>query len=97
MSSILNLLNGPIAFAKRSISSFHCTLLTAAFFSQNTYTSLSRAQLEFPRPNLQLGIDLGEGRFGKVIQARAMNILGDGKWLAVAVKTCRREYTAFFN
>lgn len=60
---------------------------------ENTYTSLSRAQLEFPRPHLQLGVDLGEGRFGKVIQARAMNILGDGKWLAVAVKTCRPSAT----
>lgn len=59
----------------------------------NTYTSLSRAQLEFPRQKLQLGVDLGEGRFGKVIQARAMNIIGDGKWLAVAVKTCRPSAT----
>ena len=56
---------------------------------QNTYVSLSRAQLEFPRENLQLGVDLDEGQFGKVIQARAMNITGNGKWQAVAVKTCR--------
>jgi len=56
---------------------------------QNTYISLNRDELEFPRERLQLGVDLGEGRFGKVIQARAMNISGTRNWEKVAVKTCR--------
>lgn len=48
--------------------------------------------LDFPRDQLQLGVDLGEGRFGKVIQARAMNITGTGNWQKVAVKTCRGKH-----
>lgn len=44
---------------------------------------------EFPRQSLQLGIDLGQGRFGKVMMARALNISGHGNWEMVAVKTCR--------
>jgi len=57
---------------------------------QNTYVEYERKdELEFPRENLQLGVDLGQGRFGKVIQGRALNITGNGKWERVAVKTCR--------
>lgn len=44
---------------------------------------------EFPRQRLQLGIDLGQGRFGKVMMARALNISGSANWEMVAVKTCR--------
>ena len=44
---------------------------------------------EFPRQRLQLGIDLGQGRFGKVMMARALNICGSANWEMVAVKTCR--------
>lgn len=61
---------------------------------ENTYVDL-RKDLEFPREQLQLGVDLGEGRFGKVIQARAMNITGSGNWEKVAVKTCRGTATDF--
>ncbi|XP_052804877.1 proto-oncogene tyrosine-protein kinase receptor Ret-like isoform X2 [Mya arenaria] len=60
---------------------------------ENTYVSLRKDELEFPRENLQLGVDLGQGRFGKVIQARALNISGNGKWTQVAVKTCRGTAT----
>lgn len=42
---------------------------------------------EFPRQRLQLGIDLGQGRFGKVMMARALNINGNSDWEMVAVKT----------
>nr|XP_022324253.1 fibroblast growth factor receptor 3-like isoform X2 [Crassostrea virginica] len=42
---------------------------------------------EFPRQRLQLGIDLGHGRFGKVMMARALNISGNSDWEMVAVKT----------
>ncbi|XP_060600631.1 platelet-derived growth factor receptor alpha-like, partial [Ruditapes philippinarum] len=59
---------------------------------ENTYVSF-KERLEFPREKLQLGVDLGEGRFGKVIQARAMNISGTGNWEKVAVKTCRGTAT----
>ncbi|XP_056013331.1 fibroblast growth factor receptor 4-like isoform X4 [Ostrea edulis] len=44
---------------------------------------------EFPRQRLQLGIDLGQGRFGKVMMARALNINGNADWEMVAVKTTR--------
>ncbi|XP_062608785.1 fibroblast growth factor receptor 4-like isoform X2 [Saccostrea cucullata] len=44
---------------------------------------------EFPRQRLQLGIDLGQGRFGKVMMARALNINGNSDWEMVAVKTIR--------
>ncbi|XP_045210483.2 uncharacterized protein LOC123561874 isoform X3 [Mercenaria mercenaria] len=59
---------------------------------ENTYVTF-KERLEFPREKLQLGVDLGEGRFGKVIQARAMNISGTGNWERVAVKTCRGTAT----
>ncbi|KAL4228776.1 hypothetical protein ACF0H5_011817 [Mactra antiquata] len=60
---------------------------------ENTYVAMKENGLEFPRPQLQLGVDLGEGRFGKVIMARAMNITGSGNWEKVAVKTCRGTAT----
>ena len=46
---------------------------------------------EFPRQRLQLGIDLGQGRFGKVMMARALNINGSSEWEMVAVKTCKGQ------
>ncbi|XP_033757992.1 vascular endothelial growth factor receptor 1-like [Pecten maximus] len=59
------------------------------YHSTNTKdTKISPAD-EFPRQRLQLGIDLGQGRFGKVMMARALNVSGFGKWEMVAVKTCR--------
>ncbi|XP_052252525.1 fibroblast growth factor receptor 3-like isoform X2 [Dreissena polymorpha] len=60
---------------------------------ENTYISMKTDKLEFPRENLQLGVDLGQGRFGKVIQAQAMNITGSCNWERVAVKTCRGTAT----
>ncbi|KAK3612089.1 hypothetical protein CHS0354_031159 [Potamilus streckersoni] len=59
----------------------------------NTYISLANDKMDFPRNRLQLGVDIGEGRFGKVIQARAQNITGNGKWELVAVKTYRPSST----
>ncbi|KAK3107516.1 hypothetical protein FSP39_016415 [Pinctada imbricata] len=46
---------------------------------------------EFPRQRLQLGIDLGQGRFGRVMMARALNISGNSEWEMVAVKTCKHD------
>ncbi|KAL3886670.1 hypothetical protein ACJMK2_026650 [Sinanodonta woodiana] len=59
----------------------------------NTYISLANDKMDFPRNRLQLGVDIGEGRFGKVIQARAQNITGNGNWELVAVKTYRPSST----
>lgn len=61
------------------------------FFLQKSYLEdLQKCVLpidEFPRQRLQLGIDLGQGRFGKVMMARALNINGNSDWEMVAVKT----------
>ncbi|XP_021367152.1 fibroblast growth factor receptor 3-like isoform X2 [Mizuhopecten yessoensis] len=59
------------------------------YHSTNTKDTKITPADEFPRQRLQLGIDLGQGRFGKVMMARALNVSGIGKWEMVAVKTCR--------
>ncbi|XP_060073140.1 fibroblast growth factor receptor 4-like [Ylistrum balloti] len=61
----------------------------AKYHSTNTKDTKTTPADEFPRQRLQLGIDLGQGRFGKVMMARALNVSGLGKWEMVAVKTCR--------
>lgn len=70
-------------------SSSNIDMSMTKYNSTNTKdTTITHAD-EFPRQRLQLGIDLGQGRFGKVMMARALNVSGIGKWEMVAVKTCR--------
>ncbi|KAL5020342.1 hypothetical protein ScPMuIL_003234 [Solemya velum] len=54
----------------------------------NHYSSFN-GEDEFPRSRLQMGVQIGEGRFGKVMSAKALNITGSSRWELVAVKTCK--------
>ncbi|CAL1537182.1 unnamed protein product [Lymnaea stagnalis] len=48
---------------------------------------------EFPRERLKLLDVIGEGEFGRVLRAEALNIIGTGKWEIVAVKMCKEIAT----
>ncbi|KAK6963876.1 fibroblast growth factor receptor 1 [Biomphalaria glabrata] len=48
----------------------------------------------FPRERLKLLDVIGEGEFGRVCRAEALNIIGTGKWELVAVKMCRENATS---
>merc|ERR1719412_2196072 len=68
--------------------------------SENTtLTSLSEYELpmdpdwEFPREHLTLGKTLGEGAFGKVLQAEALNLKRPGESHVVAVKMLKEGHT----
>ena len=68
--------------------------------SQNTtLTTLSEYELpldpdwEFPRENLQLGRTLGEGAFGKVLEAEALHLRQPGHTSVVAVKMLKEGHT----
>ncbi|XP_059079720.1 fibroblast growth factor receptor 4-like [Tigriopus californicus] len=68
--------------------------------SENTtLTTVSEYELpldkewEFDRKHLQLGPTLGEGMFGKVVEADAFNIDGDGTTKTVAVKMLKEGHT----
>lgn len=52
---------------------------------------------EIPRDMLCLGKDLGEGAFGKVVKAEAMNLIKPGSVSIVAVKMLKGEYSKFPN
>jgi hypothetical protein len=68
--------------------------------SENTtLTTVSEYELpldlewEFPRSQLHLGATLGEGAFGKVVKADAVNLRGDGETVVVAVKMLKEGHT----
>jgi len=68
--------------------------------SENTtLTTLSEYELpmdpnwEFPRDNLTIGKTLGEGAFGKVLQADALNLKQPGVASIVAVKMLKEGHT----
>ena len=68
--------------------------------SENTtLTTLSEYELpmdpdwEFPREHLSLGKTLGEGAFGKVLQAEAFNLKRPGESHVVAVKMLKEGHT----
>ena len=68
--------------------------------SENTtLTTLSEYELpmdpdwEFPREHLTLGKTLGEGAFGKVLQAEALNLKRPGESHVVAVKMLKEGHT----
>ena len=47
---------------------------------------------EVPRANLKLGRSLGEGEFGKVVRAQAINLNGRTGCTTVAVKMLKGEH-----
>ena len=47
---------------------------------------------EFPISNLKMGMLLGQGAFGRVLKAEAVNIESDTDCSTVAVKTVRGEH-----
>ncbi|ESO83864.1 hypothetical protein LOTGIDRAFT_132698 [Lottia gigantea] len=47
----------------------------------------------FPRQRLRIQETLGEGNFGKVVKAEALDISGNGTWETVAVKMCKEAAT----
>ncbi len=68
--------------------------------SENTtLTTVSEYELpldpawEFPRTDLRLGETLGEGAFGKVVMAEAMDITDSGVTTPVAVKMLKEGHT----
>ncbi|XP_052564258.1 fibroblast growth factor receptor 3-like [Culex pipiens pallens] len=50
-------------------------------------------QLEFPRDQLILGKVLGEGAFGRVVQAEAKGLIAGTDFTAVAVKMLKKDHT----
>ena len=48
---------------------------------------------EFPRDQVTLGRTLGEGAFGKVVQAEGLHLAGPGEVTTVAVKMLKEGHT----
>ena len=51
---------------------------------------------EVPRANLKLGRSLGEGEFGKVVRAQAINLNGRAGCTTVAVKMLKGGLVALY-
>ncbi|KAL1375662.1 hypothetical protein pipiens_000682, partial [Culex pipiens pipiens] len=57
------------------------------------YPKNETVQLEFPRDQLILGKVLGEGAFGRVVQAEAKGLIAGTDSTAVAVKMLKKDHT----
>ncbi|XP_065223883.1 fibroblast growth factor receptor 2-like [Planococcus citri] len=66
---------------------------TAKTSAETEYLLPFDGKWEFPRENLSLGNDLGEGEFGKVVQAEALGILQETVVTTVAVKMLKDDHS----
>ena len=57
----------------------------------------STSKWEFPRSHLKLQEQLGEGQFGKVVKAQALDIAKTRGWSTVAVKMIKGYNLTYFN
>ncbi|GFN88416.1 fibroblast growth factor receptor 1 [Plakobranchus ocellatus] len=63
----------------------------SATFSNPMASSGQAVSREFPRERIKLLNIVGEGKFGQVWSAQALNIIGTGQWELVAVKMCKES------
>ncbi|XP_050406537.2 uncharacterized protein LOC126821932 [Patella vulgata] len=60
---------------------------------KSRYVSVPKSNEGFPRQRLRILEVLGEGNFGKVVKAEALDINGNGVWETVAIKMCKETAT----
>ncbi|XP_065218833.1 fibroblast growth factor receptor 3-like [Planococcus citri] len=83
-----DVLNMPVV----SIERLKSGIVKNGMVSVGEYQMSLDEQWEYPRQNLRLGETLGEGEFGKVVQAEARDIWKHGNGVTVAVKMLKDDH-----
>lgn len=78
------------SFVSNSLYSPSCTEAPDDMFIYNVQVD---PKWEIPRANLKLGRSLGEGEFGKVVRAQAINLNGRAGCTTVAIKMLKGVYS----
>ncbi|XP_064595479.1 uncharacterized protein LOC135462059 [Liolophura sinensis] len=87
---------GPLGHINKGYEDMHSYSNYSVPFEGNySYATLEADKYHFPRSRLRFIDELGSGKFGQILMAEALNILGNSKWTTVAVKMAKDSATDF--